>query len=111
MLSPKYIFAPTRIPTITVTNSVDSFPYGQDEMTKNSYYGFLGGVGAKMTLSLEEVGKVIKVVGKELEQRGESWDPQREIMLKCSFDYANAVLESSVGAELNEGESGDSVVH
>ena len=40
-------------------------------MTRSKHYGFLGGVGGKVTLSLEEVGRVIKVVGKELERRCE----------------------------------------
>ena len=67
------MFAPTRLPTITVTNSIDSFAYAQDEVTKERHYGILGGIGAKMTLNLEEVGKVIRVVGKELQQRGQSY--------------------------------------
>ena len=70
-MPPKYSFAPTRLPTITAANSIDSFAYSQDEVTKPRSYGFLGGIGAKVTLALDEVGSVVKVVGKELEHRGE----------------------------------------
>lgn len=42
-------------------------------MTKARHYGFLGGIGGKVRLSLEEVGRVIKVVGKELERRCKSY--------------------------------------
>jgi len=71
ILSPKYTFAPTRLPSLTAANSVDSFAYSPDSATHSRQYGLLGGIGAKVTLSLEEVGTVIKVVGGELERRGE----------------------------------------
>ena len=39
-------------------------------MTSLRPYGILAGVGSKIILGIEEVGKVIKDVGAELEKRG-----------------------------------------
>ncbi|OCF77681.1 hypothetical protein I204_01679 [Kwoniella mangroviensis CBS 8886] len=71
LLPPKFTFLPTHIaPHTTSNNSVDSFSYHSDEVTGLRQYGFLGGVGGKVTLGLTEVGQVLKKVSKELIRRG-----------------------------------------
>ncbi|WVQ96362.1 hypothetical protein IAU59_003467 [Kwoniella sp. CBS 9459] len=73
LLPPKYTFLSTRIPptsTNAANNSVDSFAYEYDEAIGLRQYGFLGGVGGKVTLGLCDVGRVIHVVGDELIRRG-----------------------------------------
>lgn len=42
-------------------------------MTSLRPYGFLGGIGRKVVLGIEEVGRVVRDVGKELERRGMSF--------------------------------------
>jgi hypothetical protein len=70
-LPPKYSFLPTHVPSETPSsNSIDSFAYSTDEVTSLRRYGVLAEVGSKLILGLEEVGKVIKEVGAELEKRG-----------------------------------------
>jgi hypothetical protein len=70
-LPPKYSFLPLHIPSETPSsNSIDSFAYSSDEVTSLRPYGILAGVGSKIILGIEEVGKVIKDVGAELEKRG-----------------------------------------
>ena len=100
ILPPKYTFAPTRLPTITAANSIDSFAYSQDEATNPRCYGFLGGIGAKVTLGLDEVGGVVRVVGKELERRGE----RGRRMVHCqelSLALTTPMLFSSQALELS----------
>ena len=71
-LPPKYSFLPLHIPSETPSsNSIDSFAYSSDEVTSLRPYGILAGVGSKIILGIEEVGKVIRDVGAELEKRGE----------------------------------------
>ncbi|EIW72287.1 hypothetical protein TREMEDRAFT_20593, partial [Tremella mesenterica DSM 1558] len=72
LLPPKYSFLPTRIPPVTTSssNSIDSFGYSTDEVTSGRKYGILGEVGARVILSLEDVGQLIQDVGKQLEKRG-----------------------------------------
>ncbi|OCF39995.1 hypothetical protein I317_06192 [Kwoniella heveanensis CBS 569] len=73
LLPLKYSFLPTRIPTNTTNaanNSVDSFAYEHDEVIGLRQYGFLGGIGGKVTLGLSDVGRVVKIVGDELIKRG-----------------------------------------
>lgn len=71
LLPPKYSFCPTQVPLhVNTLNSVDSFNYSADDVTGLKAYGFLAGVGSRITLGLQEVGWVIKNVGDELEQRG-----------------------------------------
>jgi len=82
-----------------VANSVDSFTYSQDEVTKNRHYGILGGIGAKTTLSLDIVAMVIKVVGKELERRGK---PLSAFLVICSpVALATPMLFSNQALELS----------
>ena len=70
-LPPKYTFLPLHIPSSTPSsNSIDSFAYSSDEVTSLRPYGILAGLGSKIILGIEEVGKVIKDVGAELEKRG-----------------------------------------
>jgi hypothetical protein len=72
-LPPKYSFLPLHIPSETPSsNSIDSFAYSSDEVTSLRPYGILAGVGSKIILGIEEVGKVIKDVGAESEKRGKS---------------------------------------
>ncbi|ODN78262.1 hypothetical protein L202_03911 [Cryptococcus amylolentus CBS 6039] len=75
LLPPKYSFCPTFIPPNTTSdNSIDSFSYSAEGIQKNGgefarQYGFLNGIGRGISLSLGDVGRVIKVVGEELESR------------------------------------------
>lgn len=59
---------------VDTPNSIDSFNYSADDVTGLKAYGFLAGVGSRITLGLEEIGWVIKNVGDELVQRGRSKD-------------------------------------
>ena len=71
LLPPKYSFCPTQVPLhVNTLNSIDSFNYSADDVRDLKAYGFLAGVGSRITLGLGEVGWVIKNVGDELEQRG-----------------------------------------
>ncbi|WWD20031.1 hypothetical protein CI109_104504 [Kwoniella shandongensis] len=71
LLPPKYTFLPTHIPAHSSSaNSIDSFSYSTDDGTTHRQYGFLGGVGSKITLGVEDVGRIIKDVGEELIRRG-----------------------------------------
>ncbi|WVF68828.1 hypothetical protein IAT40_003601 [Kwoniella sp. CBS 6097] len=73
LLPPKYTFLPTRIPPPTINaanNSVDSFACEHDEVVGLRQYGFLGGIGWKVSLGLSDVGRVIQIVGDELIRRG-----------------------------------------
>jgi hypothetical protein len=70
VIPPRPICCPTYIPPHTSENSIDSFNYSTDEGTSLKPYGVLGGMGSKITLSLEDAGRVIRDVGKELEERG-----------------------------------------
>ncbi|WVQ75289.1 hypothetical protein IAR50_004903 [Cryptococcus sp. DSM 104548] len=75
LLPPKYSFCPTHIPPSTTSdNSIDSFSYSADDIQRNGgefarQYGFLNGIGRGITLSLGDVGRLIKIVGEELESR------------------------------------------
>jgi hypothetical protein len=57
-------------------------------------YGFLGGVGARVILGLEDAGRVVQLVAKELEGRGEHCGMafQHGLTLGRS-DHADAVLK------------------
>ncbi|WVQ79533.1 hypothetical protein IAT38_001632 [Cryptococcus sp. DSM 104549] len=71
LLPPKHAFLPTHIPPHTPSdNSVDSFHYSDADVTGLRAYGFLGGVGSKIVLGVEDVGRVVKDVGEEIERRG-----------------------------------------
>ena len=70
-MPPKYTFLPTRISTVAGSTSVDSFLYAAEDVSGLRAYGFLGGVGAKVVLGLDEVAKVLDDVGKELGRRCE----------------------------------------
>lgn len=59
---------------VNIPNSTDSFNYSADDVTGLKAYGFLAGVGNRITLGLEEIEWVIKNVGDELVQRGRSQD-------------------------------------
>ncbi|TYJ51313.1 hypothetical protein B9479_008121 [Cryptococcus floricola] len=61
LLPPKYSFCPTHIPPNT-TETQDGGEFARQ-------YGFLNGIGRGIWLSLGDVGRVIKVVGDELESR------------------------------------------
>ncbi|WVO13648.1 hypothetical protein L204_101269 [Cryptococcus depauperatus] len=66
----KYSFCPTYIPPYTSSeNSIDSFSYSATDVTGLPSYGFLGGIGSRITLGLGDVGRVILEVGGELERR------------------------------------------
>lgn len=97
LLPPKYTFLPTHTPSETPSsNSIDSFAYSSDDITGSRPYGILGGTGSKVTLGLEDVGKVVRDVGAELDRRGQliplpNWhgrtgkaDPQVSRPLCCS---------------------------
>lgn len=66
-----------------------------------------------MTLGLEDVGKVVKEVGAELDSRGELLRPAVGPRPQLTFrpDDANAILESGPGAESNSGEEADRQLH
>jgi hypothetical protein len=57
-------------------------------------YGILAGVGSKIILGIEEVGKVIKDVGAELEKRGKL-DKWRELMIALTTPwlFSNQALD------------------
>lgn len=110
ILPPKYTFAPTRLPTITAANSIDSFAYSQDEATKSRCYGLLGGIGARVTLGLDEVGRVVRIVGKELDRRGESELCRSLIEANPSLDYSHALLQPSTRAQSHAGTRFDTIV-
>lgn len=59
---------------VNTPNSTDSFNYSADDVTGLKAYGFMAGVGSRITLGLEETGWIIKNVGDELVQRGRSQD-------------------------------------
>ncbi|ORY34991.1 hypothetical protein BCR39DRAFT_462229 [Naematelia encephala] len=66
ILPPKYTFAPTWLPSA----QTDFTSNDEDDELGSRSYGCLGGVGAKVTLSIDEVGKVLRDVGDELMRRG-----------------------------------------
>lgn len=71
LVPPKYTFLPTKTSSVTSSdNSIDSFGYGSDEGTSIRKYGLLGAVGSSVVLSLEDVGALLRDVGKHLENRG-----------------------------------------
>lgn len=70
-IPPKYSFLPTSIPPHTGSdNSIDSFKYSSDDITGLRPYGFLGGIGSKIVLGLEDAGRAVRVVGAEIIRRG-----------------------------------------
>ncbi|WWC93117.1 uncharacterized protein L201_008084 [Kwoniella dendrophila CBS 6074] len=71
LLPPKFTFLPTHIaPHTTSSKSVDSFSYHSDEVTGLRQYGFLGGIGSKVTIGLSQAGKLLESVSAELIERG-----------------------------------------
>ena len=72
-LPPKYTFLPTHIPPSMTSRISGGSSTSTNELEDDLRpYGFLGGFASRVTLSLEDVGRVIQHVGNELKRRGES---------------------------------------
>ncbi|ORX38018.1 hypothetical protein BD324DRAFT_608403 [Kockovaella imperatae] len=70
LLDQRYTFLPTRVSSMSHSVSLDSFLYSAEDVVGIRPYGFLGGVGSKVVVGLEDVSKVIHDVGRELGRRG-----------------------------------------
>lgn len=72
-LRPQYSFLPTYLPHSTSSdNSIDSTRYSDPEIRGQHQrtYGFLGGLGAKVVLGLDDVRQVVIDISRELGERG-----------------------------------------
>ncbi|WVR08331.1 hypothetical protein IAU60_005384 [Kwoniella sp. DSM 27419] len=83
LLPIKYAFLPTCVPPDPSWNATGGSGHSTDEETRQ--YGFLGGVGAKVALGIDDVGQVLDAAGKELVARG----------LSTPMIFSNQALELS----------------